>query len=202
MRLATMLAAMIIASERVGLRAGSRQRPRKETCCQRASSKDDGAAARKDRRQGRNSRREGGDARGEDDGESTERTPRRRKRRLRGSQVRPRLPTDGGDTDDSDDAVSVKNPKLEARLLTLLPAGTQCPGRRAGIQELGPVRRRGARLEQPEYSVRRSEDGDDRRDAGHVRAGDDADVARAGDSIAQGARRRRDGNLADEDQTK
>ncbi len=62
---------------------------------------------------------------------------------------------------------SVKNPKLEARLLTLLPAGTNIHDASPGVQELGSIRCGGACLEQPEYSVRGFEGEDDGHYARH-----------------------------------
>ena len=62
---------------------------------------------------------------------------------------------------------SVKNPKLEARLLALLPPNTTIQEASQGL-ELGPIRRRHTRLEQPEDSVRRSQGEDDGYHAGHA----------------------------------
>ena len=99
---------------------------------------------------------------------------------------------------------AVKKPEARSAAAALLPPGTTIQDASHGIQELGPVRRRGARLEQSEYSVRRSEGEDDRpyawSDAGTTCR--HADVARAGDSVVQGQRRSIDGADDDEIRTK
>ncbi len=136
MKLVTIFGRHDLCAERVGVyRARSRQRPGEEDHRQRPESK---------RRQSprRRAKAETRVVKTETRAAKTHRrkrkpAPRRLKRRLRGSRARSDDDDhDGRDANDADDA-TVKNPKLEARLLTLLPAGTNIQDASQGFKNWG-----------------------------------------------------------------
>ncbi len=80
----------------------------------------------------------------------------------------------------------MKNPKLEARLLAMLPPGTDIQDASLGFKNWGQFVAAVHVVEQPGHSVRRSEGENDRHPDRLDRADHDPDVARPGDSVLQG----------------